>query len=53
MTWVIRSMNGAIPVVAGVEANTLPVRTSSAASRARAGTARSSGMAAPRQITAR
>ena len=53
MTWVIRSMNGAIPVVAGVEANTLPVRTSSAASRARTGTARSSGMAAPRQITAR
>src|ERR1039458_4769995 len=36
MTWPIRSMNGVIPVVAGVEANTFPVRTSRAASRARA-----------------
>src|SRR5689334_5516333 len=36
MTWPIRSMNGAMPVVAGVAANTFPVCTSSAASRARA-----------------
>ncbi len=36
MTWPIRSMNGAMPVVPGVAANTFPVRTSRAASRARA-----------------
>ncbi len=36
MTWPIRAVNGAIPVVFGQEANTVPVRTSRAASRARA-----------------
>ena len=36
MTWQARSMNGVIPVVAGVEANTIPVRTSIPASKARA-----------------
>ena len=36
MTWPIRSMNGAMPVVGGVEANTFPVCTSRAASSARA-----------------
>jgi hypothetical protein len=36
MIWPIRSMNGAMPVVAGVAANTFPVCTSRAASRARA-----------------
>ena len=35
MTWPARSMNGLIPVVAGVEANTCPVCTSSPASSAR------------------
>jgi hypothetical protein len=36
MTWLIRSMNGAMPVAGGVVANTCPVCTSRAASRARA-----------------
>src|SRR5579863_5010837 len=36
MTWPIRSMNGVMPVAAGVAANTVPVLTSRAASRARA-----------------
>ena len=36
MTWPMRSMNGAMPVVSGVAANTFPVCTSRAASRARA-----------------
>src|ERR1019366_6740616 len=36
MTWPIRAMNGAIPVVFGVEPKTLPACTSRAASRARA-----------------
>src|ERR1022692_1295350 len=36
MTWPIRAMNGAIPVVSGVEPKTLPACTSRAASRARA-----------------
>ena len=35
MTWPARSMNGLIPVVTGVEANTCPVCTSRAASSAR------------------
>src|SRR5258706_204847 len=36
MTWPINAMNGAIPVVWGQDANTFPVRTSRAASSARA-----------------
>src|ERR1017187_7184136 len=36
MTWFIRAMNGAIPVVFGQDANTVPVCTSRAASSARA-----------------
>ena len=35
MTWPARSMNGLMPVVSGVEANTCPVCTSRQASSAR------------------